>query len=107
MCPQIGNGTLDCAIERCRVCREICDRYVAQLYARGEPDPTRFETTRCVALLSMIAERLETDGDPPVELIDTTIELARELPDDDAGCAAACRQAADALSEWLDGSYER
>lgn len=107
MCARIGNGTLDGVIERCHACREVCDRYVAKLYAGGEPDRTRLETTRCVALLSMIAERLEADGNPPIELIDSTIELARELPDDDAGCAAACRDAADALGEWLDGGYER
>ncbi len=77
--------------------------HIAHLENRASVAPI----LRCVAFLSVIADTLEADAEISSELIGAAIELARDLPDDDAGCAEACRAAADALSEWLDGSYER
>jgi hypothetical protein len=93
-------------VELCRVCSEACDRYVTRLAADGERDPRFLDTIRCIALLSMIADRLEEVDHAPVGLVDVTIELARELPNDEFGCAAACQAAADALSARLDSAYE-
>jgi hypothetical protein len=107
MGPQIGDGTLETAIEACRAPRTACDRYLEWLSHQDEHERrSTFETFRCVALLSVIADRLELDRRCPIGLIDATIELARELPQDAFACAAACRAAADALTEWLNGGYE-
>lgn len=109
MAPLGENGTLGLVVDCCRASRDCCEPYLAQLNTEGRAEASArlAETTRCVALLSMIADRLELDGECPTEPIDVTIELARDLPDDSFGCAAACRTAADALSEWLDGAYQR
>jgi hypothetical protein len=95
------------AIERCRDCRESCERYLARLDPERGVDPNFSDTIRCTALLSMIAERLDTADSIPWELIEATVDLVRELPEDAYGCAAACAIAADALADWLDGGFER
>ncbi len=105
MRPETENGFLE-AVELCRISAEACDRYISRLAADGERDPRFMGTIRCVALLSMIADRLEEDNSAPVGLVDMTIELARELPHDEFGCAAACQAAADALSARLASTYE-
>lgn len=107
MRPSLRNESLQVAIERCRDCRERCERHLARVDRGGGVDPNVADTLRCVALLSMIAERLETSDSPPLELIEATIELARDLPEDDCGCAAACAVAGDALGDWLDSGFER
>jgi hypothetical protein len=42
-----------------------------------------------------------------MDLIDSTIDLACDLPDDAFGSAAACQAATGVLSEWLNSVYER
>ena len=101
-----GNGTLATLVERCRDCRELCENYLAELAPSAEARAAAAPTLRCVAFLSVIPDTLEASEECPTQLVDAAIELARELPDDHAGCAQACRAAADALSDWLDGSYE-
>lgn len=101
-----GNGTLATIIARCHACRDACDDCLAQLDDSAEARASAASTLRCVAFLSVIADTLAAADDCPTDLIDAAVEMARELPDDPGGCAQACRAAADALSEWLDGSYE-
>lgn len=93
-------------IERCSACREGCEDFLSQLDDSPESRVGAAATLRCVAFLIVIADTLEADAECPWSVIDAAIELARELPDDDAGCAEACRAAADTLSEWMDGGYE-
>lgn len=108
MAPRTGNDTLGRMIRVCRGPRVPCDRYLDWLSHHDEQEhKTPFDTLRCVALLSMIADRLDLGDQRPIDLIDATIELARDLPEDLFGCAAACNAAADALSEWLNSACER
>jgi len=101
-----GNGTLATIIQRCHACREACEDYLTQLDDSPEARAGVVPTLRCVAFLTVIADTLEAGDECPTHVIDTAIELARELPDDLAGCAEACRAAADTLSEFLDGGFE-
>lgn len=103
----LRNESLQVAIERCRECREPCDRYLAQVDPERGIDPSFSDTLRSVAVLSMIAERLEVADATPLELIEATLDLVRDLPEDGYGCAAACAAAADALGDWLDSGFER
>jgi hypothetical protein len=108
MASRIGDGTLETMIEACRAPRAPCDQYLESLSQHhGHLPQPRFDTLRCVALLSVIADRFELGSQYPIGLIENTIELTRELREDAFGCAAACRAAADALSEVLNGGYER
>jgi hypothetical protein len=95
------------AIARSRACRGPCEDYLARIDSVDGNDRGFSDTLRCVAMLSLVADRLETDDDLPIDLIDSAVELARDLYDDRFGCAAACQAAADSLSELLDGRYER
>ena len=107
MAPRTGNDTLRRMIDASRAPRVPCERYLASLShqdEQGEQSP--FATLRCVALLSTVADRIDFGAERPIDLIDTTIELARDLPEDRFGCAAACNAAADELSEWLNSAYE-
>ena len=107
MASQIGDGTLETMIEACRAPRAPCGRYLGWLSHQDEHErQAPFDALRCVALLSVIADRLALGSHCSIGLIANTIELARELPEDAFGCAAACRAAADALSEWLNAGYE-
>ena len=107
MAERIGGGTLETVIEACRAPRAPCDRYLEWLSHEDEHErQLPFDTLRCVALLSVIADRLELDRDRLISLIDAATELTRELPQDAFDCAATCRAAANALSEWLNGGYE-
>lgn len=99
--------SLQVAIDRCRDCREPCERYLARLDPERGLDPNVSDTIRCTALLSMIAERLDAADSAPWELIEATVDLIRDLPEDACGCAAACAAAADALADWLDSGFER
>lgn len=99
--------SLQVAIERCRDCREPCERHLARGGRGGDVYPDVADALRCAALLSMIAERLETAESPPLELIEAAIELTRDLPEDECGCAAACAVTGDALADWLDSGFER
>ena len=104
--PRAGNGTLTSIIRRCHACREACEDYIAQLDLSTASRAAVAPVLRCVAFLSVIADTLEANADISPEVIGAAIEMAQDLPDDGAGCAEACRAAADALSEWHDGSYE-
>ncbi len=107
MASQIGDGTLKTVIEACCTPRAPCGCYLEWLSHQDEQERlSPFDTFRCVALLSVIADRLELGSHCSIGLVENTIELARELPEDAFGCAAACRAAADALSEWLNAGYE-
>jgi hypothetical protein len=68
--------------------------------------PETPDTIRCVALLTLVANRLELGGERPIDLIDAVIDQARDLPEDAFGCASACNDAADTLSEWLNSGYD-
>ena len=107
MLPPLGNGTLHNLVEKCRACRAACERFLDQLAPAKGYDPTFSDTLRCVALLSVIGDRLDAAEAFPTELVDAAVELARELSEDAFGCALACQVAADALEHWLDGSFER
>ncbi|MDX6481433.1 MAG: hypothetical protein QOG85_1943 [Gaiellaceae bacterium] len=106
--PTSGNDLLAAAVEACRSCREHCETHLGDLRPESRPRdlPQLAGILRCVALLSVISDNLRAAGACPIDLIDATVEIARDLPDDPLGCAAACRRAADALSEWLNASYE-
>ena len=99
----IGNGTLKNVVALCRACGEACEARLAQSRPGSPVDPAFAATLRCVALLTMIGERLEADEHCPSEIIEATIDLVRELSPDDFGCATACEAAADALQAWLEG----
>ncbi len=103
----VASATLPVGIARSRACRGPCEDYLALVDSVSGYDRGFSDTLRCVALLSVIADRLEADGSLPIDLIDTAVELARDLYDDRFGCAVACQAAADSLSDLLDGRYER
>ncbi len=109
MRPPLENEALAAVVGSCRASRDRCEPLLLQQGCERDTEAAArlAQTAFCVALLSVISDRLELEGDCPADLIDTAIHSARELPPDDCGCAAACNAAADALSEWLDGAYER
>jgi hypothetical protein len=107
MRPEAENGEVEAAVRRCRACEASCEEQLSRLSARSSHDGLLPATIACVALLSMIGERLEAGLPCPVALLEHAIACAEALPADEVGCSDACLAAAEALSALVDASYER
>jgi hypothetical protein len=94
------------AIARCRACRTACDRQLVLLASAGGGRPRFHDLVVCVALLDLVADRLEFGSDCPPRLLELAIEAAGALPEDDVGCARACQEAAELLGDLLAAGYE-
>ena len=106
MSPRTANGEQELAMRLCRRCRAVCDAELRRLSAEGGDLGTLRETITCIAILSLIGERLEGDQPCPPGLLDHAVQCAERLPDDGSDCAAACRAAAQALSDLIEANYE-
>jgi hypothetical protein len=104
---ETGNGELELVIVRCRATHACCEEYLSRLGGTGRPEDAMPATIRCVALLSLIADRLESGLPCPLALVDEAVRTAHALPADGFGCATACAAAAEALAGWVDSAYER
>jgi hypothetical protein len=101
-----ANGEQEGAIRLCLACRTVCDPDLRRLASDGgDLGPLR-ETIACVAILSLIGERLDRHQPCPQALLEHAIECADQLPDDGSRCAAACRAAGQALSDLIEANYK-
>jgi hypothetical protein len=100
-----ANGEQEAAIRLCRACREVCDAELRQQSAQRELGPPR-DTITCVAILSLIGDRLDRNEPCPYSLLEHAVELAEQLPEDGSACAAACRAAAEAISDLVEENHE-
>jgi hypothetical protein len=101
------NGETRAAIALCRACRTACDRQLVLLANAGDARRRFHDLVICVALLDLVADRLEFGSDCPPRLLELAIQAAGALPEDDVGCARACQQAAELLGDLLAAGYER
>jgi hypothetical protein len=101
-----ANGEQDAAIRLCRACREVCDPELRRLSASGGDHGALRDTITVVAILSLIGDRLDRDQPCPYSLLEHAVELAERLPEDGSQCAAACRAAAQAISDLVEENRE-
>jgi hypothetical protein len=101
-----ANGEQGGAVKLCLACQTVCDPDLRRLASDGGDLGSLRDTIACIAILSLIGERLDRDQPCPHALLEHAVECAERLPDDGSRCAAACRAAAQALSDLIGANYE-
>ena len=98
---------LSSVIASCRACRDLCDRHLSTLAGDEEAGPAFRDTVTCVAVVTLIPDRLENRPPCPDRLLEFAGEIAERLPEgDDSSCARACRTAAESIGDLIAADYD-